>query len=198
MRPAGFASVTEIYEEVKRRGGEITLPTVSKALKALEEELLVGRDEKIRLLDPGRLLDMLEQSYRRPPGRRRLRGKFAAGRPGGLAALAANADVNNMRVVGDDPTRYALMPGGEQSIVVYTPSIETALRGVEFTETTRFPDVELVETDDQTVYFDRRLEDGFYWTSPLETYLALRAGGKRERETAEQMREEIKEYRYYM
>lgn len=101
-------------------------------------------------------------------------------------------------MVGDDPTKYSLMPGGEQSLVVYAPSIETILRGVEFTESCRFPDVELVETDDQTVYVDRRREDGFYWTSPLETYLALRAGGKRERETAEQMREEIKEFRYYM
>lgn len=197
MRPK-FGSVNEVYEEIKRRGGEITLPTVSKALRVMQEELLIGKEEKIKLLDPGRLLDMLEQNYRRPVSRRRLKGKFAAGRREGLAALAANSDASNMQVAGDDPTRYALMPGGEQALVVYTPSVETALRGIEFTESGRFPDVELVETDDRTVYFDRRLQDGFYWTSPLETYLALRAGGKRERESAEQMRVEIKGFRYYM
>jgi hypothetical protein len=197
MRPE-FGSVTEVYEEIKRRGGDITLPTVSKALKALKEELIVGSEDKIKLLDPERLLEMLEQNYRRPASRRKLKGKFAAGRSEGLAALAANSDANNMQVVADDPTRYALMPGGDQMLAVYTPSVETALRGVEFTETSRFPDIEIVETDDQTVYFDRRREDGFYWTSPLEAYLALRASGKRERETAEQMREDVKEYRYYM
>lgn len=197
MRPE-FCSVTEVYEEIKRRGGEITLPTVSKALKVLKEELIVGSEDQIKLLDPERLLGMLEQNYRRPASRRKLKGKFAAGRLEGLAALAANSDANNMQVVGDDPTRHALMPGSDQALAVYTPSAETALRGVEFTETSRFPDVEIIETDDQTVYFDRRREDGFYWTSPLETYLALRAGGKRERETAEQMREDLKEFRYYM
>ncbi len=197
MRPE-FCSVTEVYEEIKRRGGEITLPTVSKALKALKEELVVGSEDKIKLLDPERLLEMLEQNYRPPASRRKLKGKFAAGRSEGLAALATNSDANNMQVVGDDPTKYALMPGGDQTLAVYTPSAETALRGVEFTETSRFPDIEIVETDDQTVYFDRRQEDGFYWTSPLEAYLALRASGKRERETAEQMREDVKKYRYYM
>ena len=171
---------------------------MSKALKALQEELLVGREDKIRLLDPDRLLEMLERNYRRPAGRRRLKGKFTGGRSEGLGALAANSDANNIPVAGDDPTRYALMPGGDQTLAVYTPSAETALRGAGFTESGRFPDVEIVETDDQTVYFDRRRADGFYWTSPLESYLALRAGGKRERETADQMREELKEFRYYM
>lgn len=197
IRPK-FGSVTEVYEEIKQRGGEITLPTVSKALKGLQEELLIGREEKIRLLDPERLLGMLEQNYRRPVGRRRLRVKFLTGRSEGLAAVASNSDANNLRVVGDDPTRYALMPGGEQALNIYTPSIETALRGIEFTENSRFPDIEIIETDDQTIYFARRQADGFYWTSPLESYLALQAGGKRERETAEQMRDDIKEYRYYM
>jgi len=197
MRPE-FGSVTEVYEEIKRRGGEITLPTVSKALKTLQEELIVGRENKIKLLDPERLLEMLEQNYQRPAGRRKLTVKFAAGRSEGLAALAANSDANNLQVVGDDPTKYALVPGGDQALAVYTPSAETALRGAKFTETSRFPDVEIIETDDQTVYFDRRREGGFYWTSPLESYLALRAGGKRERETAEQMREDIKGFRYYM
>jgi DNA-binding transcriptional ArsR family regulator len=197
IRPE-FGSVTETYEEIKRRGGDITLPTVSKALKALQEELLVSREEKIKLLDPGRLLEVLEQNYRRPIGRRRLKGKFPAGRMDGLSTMASNSDANNLRIVADDPTRYALMPGGQQVPNIYTPSIETALRDVEFTENSRFPDVEIIETDDQTIYFDRRQADGFYWTSPLESYLALRASGKRERETADQMREDIKEFRYYM
>jgi DNA-binding transcriptional ArsR family regulator len=197
MRPC-FGSVNEIYEEIKRRGGEITLPTVSKALKALEEELLVGRDDEgIRLLDAGRLLDLLARNYRRPLVRRCLRGKLAD-RNAALVRMAADAKAQNIQLVGDDPTRYVVMPGAEQQLTVYTPSIETALRGMDFTETNRFPEVELRETDEPTVYFDRREEDGFYWTSPVEVYLSLLAGGKRESETAKQMRTDLKEFRYYM
>jgi DNA-binding transcriptional ArsR family regulator len=193
-----FASVNEVYEEIKRRGGEITLPTVSKALKALEEELIISRDEEaIKLIDAGRLLEQLARNYRRPIARRCLRGKFAD-RDAALSNMAGNTKAKNIQLVGDDPTRYVVMPGAEQRLTVYTPSIETALHGVEFTETNRFPEVEVWETDEPIVYFDRREEDGFFWTSPVEVYLSLLSGGKRESETAEQIRSNIEEFRYYM
>ncbi len=37
----------------------MTLPTVSKALKGLEKDLLVGRGKSIRRLQPERMLDLL-------------------------------------------------------------------------------------------------------------------------------------------
>ncbi len=196
MRPT-FKSVNEIYEEIRNRGGEITLPTVSKALKVLQEELLVGRVEGIKVLDTKRLLDALEKKYRRPLLRRRLRGRFID-RQATLDQMVSNAKEENILLAGEDPTRYAVMPGDEQILKVYTTSIEKVLRGVEFTETSRFPDLDLYETDEPSVYFDRRWKNGFYWTSPIEVYLELSAGGKRERETGEQMRGDIEKFRYYL
>ncbi|MDP9381366.1 MAG: hypothetical protein M3Q29_14705, partial [Chloroflexota bacterium] len=66
-------------------------------------------------------------------------------------------------------------------------------QGVEFQETSRFPNVELIETEDQTVYFDPNEEEGFPWISALQTYLMLAAGGKREQETATQIRSDLVE-----
>jgi hypothetical protein len=196
MRPQ-FNSVNEVYEEIRRREGEITLPTVSKALKVLGEELIVGREEGVRLLDASRLLELLERNYRRPVVRRRLRGKLSDWQAD-LGHMLLNAQEQKVKLVGEDVTRYAVMPSAGRNLSVYTSSIETALRGVGFTESSRFWDVELLETDEPTIYFDRRRAENFYWMSPIEVYLGLRAGGKRERETAEQMLEEIKEFRYFL
>jgi hypothetical protein len=45
-----------------------------------------------------------------------------------------------------------------------------------------------METEDETVYFDARKEGNFWWASPVQVYLELMAGDKRDRETAEQVK----------
>ncbi len=190
-----FESVGDVLEEIERRGGTITLPTVSKVLKVLEEELLVGREETIRVLDAKRLLDTLTLNYRSATIRRRIRGKVASVEAT-LPKLMATAKEAGLSLAGNDPTRYAIMPGDERVTTIYNSSIDKLLSGTDFTETNRFPIIELLETDDQLVYFDRRPADGFYWTSPLQNYLELAASGKRERETSEQIRQDLLQFRY--
>lgn len=190
-----FSSVGDVLEEIERRGGTITLPTVSKVLKVLEEELLVGREETIRVLDVKRLLDTLTLNYRGATIRRRLKGKVASVEAT-LPKLMATAEEAGLSLAGSDPTRYAIMPGDERVTTIYASSIDKVLGGADFTETSRFPNIELLETDDQLVYFDRRRADVFYWTSPLQVYLELAAGGKRERETSEQIRQDLLHLRY--
>jgi hypothetical protein len=51
--------------------------------------------------------------------------------------------------------------------------------------------VVLEETRDDTVYFDVRRENGAIRASPIQTYLELMAGDKRDRETAVQVADEI-------
>lgn len=189
-----FSSVSHVLEEIERRGGATTLPTVSKVLKALQEELLVGKEEAIRVLDAKRLLDMLALNYRGATVRR-LRGKVASVEET-LPRLMATAEEAGLSLAGSDPTRYAIMPGDERVTTIYTSSVDKLLDGVEFTETNRFPNIDLLETDDQIIYFDRRRADGFYWTSPLQVYLELAVAGKRERETSEQIRQDLLQFRY--
>ena len=52
----------------------------------------------------------------------------------------------------------------------------------------RFPNIELLETDEDFVYFDTRDNRA---ASPVQTYLELIQGDKREQETAEQLRKAI-------
>ena len=51
--------------------------------------------------------------------------------------------------------------------------------------------IELIETEDETVYFDPRQRGDFVWASPVQTYLELMAGDKRDQETAEQVKSYI-------
>ncbi len=55
----------------------------------------------------------------------------------------------------------------------------------DFTETDRFANAKFMETKEESVYFDRRPR---LMASPVQTYLELATGEKREKETAEQVR----------
>jgi hypothetical protein len=185
-----YSSVREILEEIQRRGGEITLSTVSKALKGLEEDLLVGRGGTIRLLQPERMLDLLLQNYRAPEITRRRRVRVPD-RWRVLRQFAQNAQEYSVSVIGDLPSRYVIMPESEDFMRVYTTSIESTTQGVELEDTSRFPNMELIEARDQGVYFDPSTEQQFPFISPLQTYLMLAAGGKREQEAASQLRPDL-------
>ena len=51
-----------------------------------------------------------------------------------------------------------------------------------------FPNLRLHETTDETAFFDVRSQNGCPWAAPMQTYLELMTGEKRDRETAEQLR----------
>ena len=51
-----------------------------------------------------------------------------------------------------------------------------------------FPNVELLETDDERVYFDARSNDGRMLASPVQTWLELATGDKRSQEVANELR----------
>jgi hypothetical protein len=187
---SAFHSVQGVLEEILSRGGKLTLPTVSKALKGLEEDLLVGRGEVIRVLQPDRLLEVLLENYRAPAVGRRVRIKVAD-LEDTLHRFARNARESDVYVAGDLPSRYVVLPTTDDVTRVYTSSVEEVTEGVKFEEYSRFPNVELVEVEDQTVYFDPDEEDGFPWISALQTYLILASGGKREQEAAAQIRPDL-------
>ncbi len=191
-----YKNVGEVLDEVISREGFTTFSTVSKVLKTLEEELIIGRGEKVRLLDARKLLDALRENYRRPDASRRVRGKVGDLKTA-LKRISENAEAKNLIYVRDDPTKYVVMPSGAAAVVkIYAESVGDLLDGVDFTETNRFPDIELAETVDATAYFDRRNDAGFYWTSPLQIYLELASEGKREQETASGMVKGLLDFKY--
>jgi len=190
-----FPSVTEVLREITHRGGETSMSTVSKALRGLQEDLIVGREGDIRLLQPPKLLDLLASNYRGPDVVHCVRGRVED-MPSALKRFTANAREFDLSLVGNSPSRYVVLPSSEETVDIYTSSIDELLRNVAFRETNRFPNVRLLESRDQTVYFDRREADGFYWVSPLQAYLGLASEGKREQQASQQIRSDLLQLHY--
>lgn len=189
LRPRA-ESLADLGGFIRSRGGNITLTTISKALRSLEEDVIVERrGGRARLLQPEVLLDKLAASYRPPRVRRRYVGSTGLDR-GGLAARLAAARARTAFTGQSSTDRYAVM-GREDRVRVYTESIAGVLGelGDVVREGERFADLELLETDDPTVYFDVRPDGGAALASPIQVYVELASGDKRERETAMQVRE---------
>jgi hypothetical protein len=181
LRPE-FASVGQIGEEITARGGELSPGTVSKALKELEAQLLVGRASgQIRLLEPERLLERLEREFALP----KVTGRFIGKAEVSFEAIQSRG-VPVVRTGVGSATRYAAL-AMESTLTIYTTSLAGLLEGIEATATNRFPNLEVLETNDPTVYFDAR--DGF--ASPIQTYLEMRADDERLWQSASQVRERI-------
>ena len=107
--------------------------------------------------------------------------------PAALEEIHQNAERENILYARNAPSKYTVMPSGGAPIKVYTESIERVTRGIEGTKTNRFPNLEILEVKDPLVYFDRRSDQGAVWLSPLEVYLELANGGKREKDAAKEM-----------
>jgi hypothetical protein len=194
-----FDSVKATLEEIRRRGGDVTMATVSKVCKSLESDLVIERERgdapvarRLRLLQPGKLLDLLAQNYVEPEVSRSFQGKCALapeelasrlaaweGKPGRKVVQTGASSVDAYAVMAREPVRS-----------FYCSDLKSALQalGDDIRETDRFVNVAFQETRDDFVYFDRRA--GLV-ASPIQAYLELVRGDQREKDTADQVRRVI-------
>lgn len=197
LTAARFASVQEVLAEVIRRdvlaaatgATTMTLGTVSKALKQLEDELIIDRNQEIRLLQGDKLLDRLQQNYEPPKARRvRLKVDCAFEQLPQYVSMRLEKGTGPLVATGlSSVAHYATMQR-EEILSLYCPDAKRLATVLEGRETDRFPHLELVETAAQPLYFDARQEAELTWASPVQTYLELMRGDKRDRETADQVR----------
>lgn len=188
-----FEFVKDVRSEIQRRGVEISLATVSKVLQVLEDELLISKRPMIELRRPETLLERLADGYSDDPVtvERRLSGKVDL--PAfDFQDLSSALRTSGIRAVGatcgpDDPAPES------DVLALYVDSVERFLRAVPVNETSRFPNIELRQTQDPRAYFDSRASLGFQWLSPMQRYLELATGGKREKDVASVLRERILE-----
>ena len=190
-----FPQLKGIREEITRRGGEISLGTVSKVIRALEEDLVVVREPAIRTVQPDLLLDRLVTGYQ-PPVVDRVIDLQVPDVPGTLDVLASRADELGLRLVVQSEGRYVVAPTSVDRVVIYADSLPRLLEDIDVEPDPAFPNLTLRQTSDQRVYFDRRRTGNIPYAPPLQVYLELATGGKRERETASQLRDDLLEYRY--
>ncbi|RLC10644.1 MAG: hypothetical protein DRH43_05920 [Deltaproteobacteria bacterium] len=193
-----FNAVQEVGSEINQRNmlvnrwdkRPMSLSTVSKALRTLEQDLIVERRGTIRLLQPEKLLEKLRESYATPNITERLRLKVSESSEKIrelLLKLSQTLDLPLVATGISSVGRYAVMQRGDV-LSVYSPLLEKLLKQLPGNQTDRFPNLELIETEDETVYFDARQEGDFWWASPVQVYLELMTGDKRDRETAEQVK----------
>jgi len=195
---SSYETVQDVCAEINRRNllvkrwdkKAMSLSTVSKALKTLQEDLIISREDTIRLLQPDKLLQKLSENYAPPNIKERIRLKVPE-RIGTIEellrkeskALGLPLATAGMSSVG----RYAVMQRGDL-LSVYCPRLDMLIERLSGNQSDRFPNLELIETEDERVYFDGRQEENFWWASPVQVYLELMAGDKRDQKTAEQVK----------
>jgi hypothetical protein len=189
-----FGSVGEVRDAIENRGVKIAFSTVSKVLARYEEDLLVAKKPTVRLLQPGRLLENLRSGFRQPVAKDRIVGKAAIG-PGSLARLIEWSRQTRIRVAADGRARYVLMASSRPMTRLYVSQLGDVAERIELDASSLFPNLEVISTDDPSVFFDLRQAEGVDWTSPLQVFLELANGDKRERETADQLLTTILEER---
>lgn len=196
-----YQTVQEICEEINRRNllvnrwdkKPMSLSTVSKALKTLDEDLVIERKTMIRLLQTDKLLGKLSQYYSPVMTEKRVRLKLTDENEPITQLLwrvSRKAGVPFVATGISSITQYAVMQRGGM-LSVYCPGIEKIIEMIPGSQSDRFPNLELIETEDETAFFDAREQQNFWWASPVQIYLELMAGDKRDRETAEQVKTTI-------
>jgi hypothetical protein len=168
----------------------MSLSTVSKVLKTMVEDLIITRTETIRLIQPDKLLDKLHENYNPPVVKERIRLKISVNNKSILKLLSELSQQLELPLIASGTssvTQYTVMQRGDL-LTVYCPKVEMLLKRLPGSQSDRFPNLELLETEDEPVYFDARQEDGFWWASPLQVYMELMVGDKRDQETAEQLK----------
>ncbi len=191
LRPS-YQGVQEVMDEIGQRGGRVSLSTVSKVLKVLEEDLVIRRAGRAsELLQPDVLLERLSDGYKPPRVSARKKYRWTDG----ADSLKESLGEWSRRLVmtgAASVDQYAVMPR-EKAVQCYCTSIEPIEQRFQgqLEESPRFPDLELVETRDPTVYFDNRPVNGIDAASPLQSWLELQAGDKRQSDASETVRRRI-------
>lgn len=196
IRPV-FESVNSVEAFIQMCGSQeavVSLSTVSKVLKVLEEDVIIVREKGvIRLVQPEKLLDKLAANFARPLIRRFFVGKSPYDLEMLMALLLDSSSKHQVGLAGTGVgsiSQYAVM-ARDNFLSVYCTDQYRLLTGIEFKETNRFPNLEIIETVDKTVYFDTRTNKNFTWASPIQTYLELMAGDQRNQDTADQVKKVI-------
>ncbi len=168
---SSYVTVQDIWAEVKQRNmlanrwnkKPMGLSTVSKSLKSMEEDLIVERGEIIRLQQPDKLLEKLSLNYAPPKIKERIRLKIFEKDETireSLNKLSQELSLPLAATGTSSVGQYTVMQRGDL-LSVYCPRLEKLLERLSGSQADRFPNLELVETEDESVFFDARKESDF-------------------------------------
>ncbi len=193
LRPK-YNSLNDLLAETGQRGAAMTRSTISKVCSTLVDDLIITREKReretaLRLLQPDKLLDNLAKNFAPPTVQASFTGKCSLAAETLISVLQTWSKENSERIVlagSSSANSYATM-AREPIMRFYCTNAQALLKrlGRDISRESRFPNSEFQETDDPTVYFDGR--DNLV-ASPVQSYLELQSGDKREQDTAVQLR----------
>lgn len=188
-----WESLSELAAAIQSAGVALSLPQASKAVQAMEEDLIVSKSAGvIALNEPLRLLDRLGREWRKPL----VRAWQALRLPKGMdwAGVLSTSPLLKWALTGESSvTRYAMFSqGGPRRIAVSSLPLALTLLGGTPESVPNFADVELVETDEAGFFFGNETDGkGVRWASRLQTWLELQSGDARQQDAAKDLREQI-------
>lgn len=186
-----FESMSELHAAIQAGGVDLSFSQVSKAISALEQEIIVSTSGRsIHLRNPLRLLERLSLEWRSS-----IEQKVY------LRVINPRAALANLTRVG---VPWAVT--GESSVSRYTAfgegrpmriAVSKLSKAVEHLKGTpeavpHFADIELIETTDAGFFFQNQCDDeGMRWASPLQTWIELNNGDGRQQDAAREIRDKI-------
>ena len=194
-----FRKIDDLYNEILKCGGDISLALVSRAVQRLEEDVITikSKDYRVKLVQPENLLKSLMNGYDPKKAKCIWRGKMAI-MPDALPTLFAFAKQQECRMVVTGmgaATRYANL-AMERTVRLYIePSglTESLINEWGAVETNHFVNLEIYSAPDSTCFFGSETdESGVIWASALQSYLEMmNSGDIRLKESASQIREQL-------
>ena len=198
INPEGFSNLSEIVDFINKRNAAITVGTVSKVLKSLEEELIVSKSESmITLKKPELLLDNLAEGYWDYSKRKKDRKfKYDVDSTSDLEALFESSQVDYAYCGFYAAKRKNL--GMTDQITIFIKSIQEVKKAFKRDSTVAIPDEEygqitLIETKNPCVWFNIREETFNNIIDDLELYLEMVNDKPRGPKIAKQLKERILE-----
>lgn len=188
-----WESLSNLAAAVQEGGVTLSLPQVSKAVQAMQEDLIVVKNAGVIVLnEPLRLLDKLGSEWRRPV----VRARQALRLPKGMdwAGVLSSNPLLKWAVAGESSvTRYAMFSqGSPRRIAVSSLPLALTLLGGTPESVPNFADVELVEADEAGFFFGNETDEkGIRWASRLQTWLELQSGDGRQQDAAKDLRDQI-------
>ena len=196
LNPEGYSSMYKIVDFINDRNAKITNATVSKVLRALEEELLVSRNEsEIRIKKPEALLDNLAQGYSEYSRRRKDRKyKYDVVNINELTALLYESQINYAYCGFYAAKRKGL--GITDQITLFVQSIQDIKNAFKQNTNMATPDEEygqvtFIETKNPCVWFNIQKDPLNPIVDDLELYLEMVNDKPRGPKIANQLRERI-------
>jgi len=197
LQPEGFSSLYDIVDFINNRNAKITLSTVSKVLKSLEEDLLINKGESlISVADPEKLLEKLAEGYKNSTERKRRNTcRFATDKPD--AMFFAFNEMLSIDYVACG--FYAVQIKGlavTDKITIFVRSMESVNRAVvrnqiQITPDSEFGNVSITESSDPGVWFNADIKPRSAIVDDIELYLEMMVDTPRGPKIAEQFKRRI-------